>query len=96
MVSIEAGAKKEKEVFAKGMDVVQIQETGLQAFVAHIKEHIKNVELSSIAKRETVCRIFNDLRAKIADRERALNKQIADVLESEHILLRQKLDQIKD
>jgi len=69
MVKINIGAAKEKANFISSMDNLENQEATLQAFALQIKQHIKNVEASSIEKRETISKIFGDIRQKIMDRE---------------------------
>ena len=74
---------KEKDLFKAFVGNAFGKENELKNMVLRIKNHMSELEETANRSRGDISRLYNELRAKLIERETGLKKQIADTLDKE-------------
>ena len=83
ILSLDRACTKEKQAFEAALASALSKESEVQHQIHRIQSHMSDLESQANSSRGQVSKLFNQIRAKLIERETTIKRRIADILEKE-------------
>ena len=96
ILSLEKASLREKQTFDSSLQTALTKETEVQSQIFRLQSHQRELEESANRLRSAISKIYNEIRAKLIDRETLLKKRISETLEKEFVQIRRRIGSLED
>ena len=96
ILSIAKASEREREEFEKSISIALPKEGELQHQIHRVKAYLGELEDTANRNRSQISSIFNEIRAKVVEREGHLKRQISDILEKEQSFWKKKISEFEE